>query len=137
MFIGRLVPRNDTLIFGRAIGTKHKPGRDDATPDEIAARGWKARWPHYIRVRDGKFIAGTLENGVSLNLMLSKLGPKAFDITSNAPITASTYRNPRLALMRRAGIKLSPEGAAWLAGELDKKFLAHGCLTEEQLSSID
>jgi len=136
MFIARLV-HNDTLIFGRAIGTKHKPGRDDATPDEITARPWKARWPHYIRVRDGKFVAGPLENGVSLNQMISKLGPKAFEITSKAPVTASTYRNPRLVLMRRAAIKLSTEGAAWLARELDKKFLAHGCLTEEQLSSID
>jgi hypothetical protein len=29
----------------RAVGMKHQPGRDDATPDHIARRPWKESWP--------------------------------------------------------------------------------------------
>lgn len=47
MFMGRLVRRpDDILVFGRAIGLRHQPGRDDASPAEIARREWKSRWPY-------------------------------------------------------------------------------------------
>ena len=37
IFIARLTnDPNDIRVFGRAIGTRHVPGRDDATPADIA-----------------------------------------------------------------------------------------------------
>lgn len=45
MFIGRLTHEpHDIRIFGRAIGMRHVPVRDDATQEDIALRAWKATW---------------------------------------------------------------------------------------------
>jgi hypothetical protein len=50
MFIGRLTKEpNDIRIFGRAIAMRYVPGRDDATPADIAMREWKKTWPRYVR----------------------------------------------------------------------------------------
>ena len=39
MFMARMVHSpNDYLIYGRAIGITHQPGRDDATPEDIEKR---------------------------------------------------------------------------------------------------
>lgn len=75
LFVGRLVrDPNDTMIFGRAIGRAHRPGNDEATPAEIADRPFKKNWPNYIRVHRGEFVAGTLDNGVSLSELMSTHG---------------------------------------------------------------
>jgi hypothetical protein len=57
---------NDILIYGKAIGSKHDPLRDDASEAELQLRPWRVRWPHYIRVHDAEFLAATLADGVSL-----------------------------------------------------------------------
>jgi HKD family nuclease len=75
IFIARLTnDPNDIRVFGRAIGMRHVPGRDDATPADIARRSWKATWPRYIRVYHAEFVAGTMANGVSLNELMGALG---------------------------------------------------------------
>jgi hypothetical protein len=62
MFMAQLVARGgeaDIAVFGRALALAYVEGRDDADEDDLALRPWKARWPHYIRVRDGEFLSGT------------------------------------------------------------------------------
>ena len=42
IFIARLTSKaHDIRIFGRAVGMKHQPGRDDATFADIERRPWK------------------------------------------------------------------------------------------------
>ena len=51
MFIGRFTHGpNDIRVFGRGIGMKYLPGRDDATEADIRRRPWKEKWPRYVRV---------------------------------------------------------------------------------------
>jgi hypothetical protein len=57
---------NDIRVFGRATGLRHMPGSDDATPEDIARRPWKAIWPRYIPFHHAEFVAGSMANGVSL-----------------------------------------------------------------------
>ena len=66
MYIARLTDEPDIRVFGRAIGLKHVPGRDDATPADIGRRPWKENWPHYIRVHHAEFLSGSMADGVSL-----------------------------------------------------------------------
>ena len=66
MYLSRMVEHpNDYLVYGRAAAKAYVDGRDDATPEDIALRPWKAEWPHYIRVHNAEFIAGTVANGIS------------------------------------------------------------------------
>jgi hypothetical protein len=66
IFIARLThDPNDIRVFGRAIGMHYVPGRDEASPQDIARRNWKATWSRYVRVHHAEFIAGTMANGVS------------------------------------------------------------------------
>ena len=61
IFIAQLTSKaNDIRIFGRAVGMKHQPGRDDATFADIERRPWKEKWPRYIRVHHAEFVAGTI-----------------------------------------------------------------------------
>ncbi len=79
IFMGWFVEEpNDILVYGRAAGMQHVPGRDDATDADVKLRPWKVKWPHYIRVRNAEFLGGTLSNGVSLNRLMDALGPDAF-----------------------------------------------------------
>ena len=59
MFMGRLVKRpKDVLIYGRAVGRRHHPGRDDASPEDLepaalegALAALRARAPRRVRCR--------------------------------------------------------------------------------------
>ena len=74
IFISRLTrDRDDIRVFGLAIGMRHVPGRDDATPADIKRRSWRKTSPHYIRVHHAQFVAGTMENGVSLYKLMDSL----------------------------------------------------------------
>ena len=81
IFSSRLVKGPDIRVFGRAIGMKHKEGRDDATQTDIEQRPWKSKWPRYIRVHHAEFVAGTLQNGVSLGKLMDTLGTNSFSST--------------------------------------------------------
>ena len=102
-------------IFGRAIGMKHRPGRDDATDEDIALRGWKAKWPRYFRVHHAEFVAGTMSNGVSLNEMMAMLGPNSFRPTQRNAAQVSGNTDPRKAYRQQAAVELSDEGCSGLA----------------------
>ncbi len=138
MFVGRLThdPR-DIRIFGRAIGMRHVPGRDDATQEDIALRAWKKTWPRYVRVHHAAFVAGTMANGISLNALMEELGPSGFEATKRNSENNSGNTNPRRAYLQQAAVELSPEGQAWLADRLQAAFGEHGIVPSAELASLD
>ena len=138
IFMGRLVRKpNDVLIFGRAIGLRHEPGRDDASPSEIARRSWKRRWPHYVRVHDAEFLSGDLSGGVSLHEMMRHLGANVFTSTQRNLRGGSGNVEPRRAYRRRADVELSAEGYRWIADRLDRAMRQRGTLSPAELGSLD
>ncbi len=138
MFIGRLTQDpHDIRIFGRAIGMRHVLGRDDATPDDIALRSWKATWPRYVRVHHAVFVAGTLANGVSLNGLMEELGASCFEATKRNALKGEGNTNPRRAYLQQAAVELSAEGQARLGELLQSAFGKHGIIPNAELSSLD
>jgi hypothetical protein len=138
MFMGRLVRApTDTIIFGRAVGLRHQDGRDDATPPDIKLRPWKEKWPHYVRVHHREFVAGTLENGVSLFELMDALGSNAFEATKRNAADGSGNTNPRRALMQQAAVELSAEGFAWLNAKLEEAFAKFGKVPAAELNQLD
>ena len=138
MFMGLMVGKpNDTLIYGRAIGSRYVPGRDDATSADIRRRSWKAKWPHYIRVDDGEFVKGTVSNGVSLNNLMEALGSDSFVPTQTNARRKSGNTNPRRAYLKQAAVHLSAQAFHWLTRELERAFVEHGKLSTSELARLD
>jgi len=138
MFMARMVRKpNDYLVYGRAIGMPHQPGRDDATAEDIRMREWKDRWPHYIRVHHAEFIAGTLGNGVSLNRLMDTLRSDSFARTQAHAAAGVGNTDPRASLKQQAAVKLSPQGYAWLQREFEAALSRHGRLPENDLACLD
>lgn len=137
MFISRLTydPR-DIIIFGRAIGMRYVPGRDDASADEIEARGWKETWPRYIRVHHAEFVAGTMANGVSLNALMDSLGHDAFISTQRNHASGQGNTNPYKAYNQQAAVRLSLQGQEWLADRLQVALERHGRLPQDELDKL-
>lgn len=138
MFMGRLVKApNDTMIYGRAIALAHVPGQDDASPEEIVLRPWKERWSHYVRVHHAEFLAGSLNNGIPLSLLMDELGSEAFVVTQEHARRGSGNVNPRSSLRQQPGVRLSSDGAAWLAREFDREAAVHGTISADDLGALD
>jgi len=138
IFVGRLVSRpNDTMIFGRVIGREHRDGQDDATPQDIALRPFKERWPHYVRVHHGQFVAGTLGNGVSLAELMDTLGTDAFASTRANAATGHGNTDPRRAFRQQPQVRLTSEAAAWITARLEEAFRLHGTVPAEALEQLD
>jgi hypothetical protein len=138
IFIARLTQDpNDMRIFGRAIGMKHEPGRDDATPEDIALRSWKAKWPRYIRVHHAEFVAGTMSNGVSLNELMVTLGSNSFLPTQRNAALGNGNTDPRKAYQQQAAVELSSEGLSWLSNQLQQAFDVHGMVPQDTLDQLD
>lgn len=138
MFMGRLVnDPNDILIYGRAVGMHHEPGRDDAVDSDVQMRTWKREWPHYVRVHHAEFLAGTLSNGVSLNELMDALKANAFLPTQRNASRGQGNTDPRRAYMQQAGVELSAQGAAWLNARLQCAYARHGKLSPATLEQLD
>jgi hypothetical protein len=138
MFIARMTEEpNDIRIFGRSIGMKHVPGRDDATPEDIALRPWRADWSRYIRVHHAEFVAGTMTNGVSLNELMDELGANAFAATQRNAGDGEGNTNPRRAYLQQAAVELSAEGLAWLSNRLQAAFDKHGVVPQDVFETLD
>lgn len=138
LFVGRLArDPADTLIFGRVIGRQHVDGRDEASAEEIARRTWKASWPNYVRVHHGEFLAGDISNGLSLDEMMSELGPHSFEVTQRHLAEGSGNVNPRRAFLQKPAVRLSQEGHEWMRGRLDRAFAVHGRLPQADLDQLD
>ena len=100
--MGRLTKNpNDIRVFGRAIAKKHKRGEDEASSAEIEKMEWKKEWPLYIRVHHAKFVAGPMENGVSLYKMMDELGANSFETTKRNAGTGKGNTEPRRAYGQR------------------------------------
>ncbi|NUO83902.1 hypothetical protein HUU05_27815 [candidate division KSB1 bacterium] len=138
MFMGRLVKHpNDTIIYGRAIGMRHVPGRDDATVKDKQLRTWKEKWPNYIRVHHAEFVAGTLANGISLGEMMDALKFDSFATTQRNAASRKGNTDPRKAYIRQPAVELSPQGMAWLNERLEATFAQHGKLAPSELELLD
>jgi hypothetical protein len=137
MFIARLVDGPDIRIFGRAIGMPYVPGRDDATPEDIALRPWKEQWPRYIHVDHAEFVAGTMANGVSLNELMETLGADSFASTQRNAARGQGNTDPRKSYLRQAAVELSGKGLSWLGERLQAAFEAHGKVPQDELDKLD
>ncbi len=140
MFIARMTKEpNDMRIFGWAVGMEHQRGRDDATADDVSVRPYKAKWSRYVRVHHASFVAGTLAHGVSLNDLIDALGPEAFATTQEnaADEEGDGNTDPRAAMRRKAAVRLSREGAAWVTEQLETAFALHGTIPQSELDALD
>lgn len=138
ILIGRLTSEpSDVRIFGRAIAMKHKPGHDDATPDDIARRAWKATWPRYIRRHHAEFVVGTMANGISLNDLMTALGSDSFRSTQRNAALGEGNINPRKAYRQQAAVELSPQGLSWLSTRLQAAFDTYGVVPRAALDKLD
>ena len=137
MFISRLVKGPDIRIFGRAIALKHQKGRDDASECDVQLRPWKSRWPHYIRIHNAEFVAGTMKNGVSLAELMGILGSDSFATTQRHAARGDGNTNPRRAFMQQPAVRLSKEGFEWLSARLQNAFEVHGSTPHHVLGELD
>ena len=137
IFMGRLTQDPDDIrVFGRAIGMKYEPGRDNATAADIARRPWKENWSRYIRVHNAEFVAGTMENGVSLNELTDTLSAKSFASTQRNAARGEGNTDPRRAYSQQAAVKLSAEGLSWLGGRLQEAFETYGKVPQDRLDKL-
>jgi hypothetical protein len=138
MYIARLTrDPNDMRIFGRAIGMRYVPGRDDASAGEIESRPFKAQWSRYVRVHNAAFVAGPLGHGVSLKELIPELGERAIASTQEHAEKGSGNVDPRAALKRKAAVRLSSEGAAWVSAKLQEAFDLYGTIPQSVLDTLD
>ena len=136
IFVGRFTRAPlDIQIFGRAIGMKYQPGRDDATETDIEKRHWKAEYPRYIRVHCAEFVAGSMANGVSLYQMMDELNEQSFGSTQRNAIGGN--RNPKRAYSQQGAVRLSEEGFKWLNERLQAAFETHGKIPPHELKKLD
>ena len=137
MFIARLTKEPDIRIFGRAIAMKHDPVRDNASPEDIALRPWKEQWPRYIRVHHAEFVAGTMENGISLNELMDTLGSDSFTPTQRNAARGAGNTDPRHGYRQQAAVELSSQGLSWLGEQLQAAFDEHGKVPQYTLDQLD
>lgn len=141
MFMGRLTKNpgspNDIMIFGYAIASKYKEGRDDATPEEIKLRSFKAHWSRYIRVHDAKFIDGQMSNGVSLNELMKEFKSDSFLSTSINKSRGMGNTNPRKAYSQQAAVQLTNRSATWLLEQLDDRIQKIGRISDSRFANLD
>lgn len=92
---------------------------------------------HYIRVHDGEFIAGTLNDAVSLGDLMDALGAEAFATTQRSVLIGRGNTDPRKAYRQQPAVRLSHEGREWLDARLDEAFAQVGQLSDAELAQLD
>ena len=138
VFIARLTTDEArSRVFGRAIGMAYQGHRDVATRADIERRSWKAEYPHYIRVHDAEFVAGTLQNGVCVTEMMQDLGTNSFVTTQARAATGERNIEVPLSVRRQAYIRLTPQARDWLNQRLEAAFDAHGKIPRSTLRTLD
>ena len=138
VFIARLTEEpGRSRVFGRAVGIAYMEDRDDATPADKQRRWWKEDYPHYIRVDDAEFVAGTLENGVSLEDMMEALGTDSFVTTQQRAEAGETDINVRLSVRRQPAMRLTHQAQSWLKERLQAAFDRHGKIPRSTIRDLD
>ena len=135
--MGRFTDEPDIRIFGRAVGMKHHPGRDDASAEAIKRREWREKYSNYIRVYKAEFVAGTIANGISLYELMDALGSDSFASTQRNAARGTGNTNPRRAYGQQPAVELSPQGISWLGERLQAAFDAHGKIPQDTLDQLD
>ena len=97
----------------------------------------KARWSRYIRVHHAEFIAGSMQNGISLKEMMDTLGSDSFASTQRNATSGEGNTSPRLSIMQKAAIELSDDGFEWLNARLQRAFDVHGRVPGHALRELD
>lgn len=127
IYMARLVENpNDILIFGKAIGRAHRDKVDVASAKEIKLRNWKAKWPNYVRVHDGRFIDASLDDGIAMTAMLDSLGSDAFASTQEHAKLGNGNTDPTLSYNRKAHMLLTDQSRAWIEVRLEAALRRHG-----------
>ena len=137
MFIAQLTDEPDIRVFGRAIGMKYHPGRDDASAEDLALRPWKEEYPRYIPVHHAEFVAGTMASGISLKELVETLGSKSFASTQRNADRGTGNTDPRRAYRRQAAVELSSHGTSWLNERLQAALDQHGRVPQYALDQLD
>jgi len=138
MFMARLVKNpTDIIIFGRAVGMHYEEGRDDAPPEDIVKRPWKAKWPRYIRVHNAEFIKGTFADGIPLSDLMDDLKEHSFAATERNARRGSGNTNPRSAFNQQAAVELTPMAIAWLTERINQSFANNGKISPAELAKLD
>lgn len=128
---------NDTMIYGRACVVRaHDPEHDVASVEEKARRGWKEKWPYYIRVHGPEFLRGQLGEGISLDRMMRELGHEAFESTSRNFAKGSGNLSPGMAIRQKPAVKLSTVGSDWLHAKFEQAIRRRGLLDAAELDAL-
>lgn len=137
VFIGRFTRRpNDIRVFGRAIGMGSAYSEHDATDEDLPNNDWRREYPYYIRVHGAEFIAGRLENGVSLNELMRSKGANSFALSKRHAAEGKENPNPRDAYRRKPKVELAAEGHAWLEVRLQDAFETYGKISQRELDTL-
>lgn len=146
MFISRMVTQSgqgDIRVFGFATAHAHEVESDDASSLDIERRPWRRIWPHYVRVYDAHFLAGTLADGVSLNELMDELRADSFaptqrnkELNRTSPISPPRNENPRKSYSQQPSVELTREGQAWLSARLLAAFRRVGEIPGSDLAGI-
>ena len=135
MFLSRLTT-DGLRIFGRVLVLEHDEARDVATANDIALRGWLARFPMYVRVFRVEALAGSLRNGFLVNELTTVMGTDSFRTTQQRALRGEANINPNLSLRQQAHVRLTTEAASWCHRRLQKAFELHGRLPDETLEAL-
>jgi hypothetical protein len=131
--MARIAAPDDLLIFGSAIGWRHRDDEDVASVAEIEARPWKEKWANYVRVHTARFINAELGVGVSMREMMTELGSDSFQSTQQNAESGSGNTDPFAAYLRKPGMLLTSISREWIDRRLEALFRQHG---EVDLSPI-
>ena len=126
LFMARIAAPDDLLIFGSAIGWRHRGDEDVASAAEIKARPWKENWANYVRVHSGRFINAELSEGVSMRAMMTELGSDSFRSTQRNAEGGSGNTDPFASYMRKPGMPLTDISREWIGCRLEALFRRHG-----------
>lgn len=136
IFLSHLVKNpNDILIYGRSIGMRHVPSRDEASSEDLKRRPWKTNYSNYIRIHDCEFVDGDLSNGVSLYKLMDDLGHKSFESTLTSYKNGQTNIQPRKSI-RRPDAQLTQMAANELNRRLQNAMDKNGCIPTELISQL-
>ncbi|WP_165322323.1 phospholipase D family protein [Rhizorhabdus phycosphaerae] len=133
LYMARIAAPDDLLIFGSAIGWRHRDDEDVASVAEIEARPWKEKWANYVRVHTARFINAELGVGVSMREMMTELGSDSFQSTQQNAERGSGNTDPFAAYLRKPGMPLTSISREWIDRRIEALFRQHG---EVDLSPI-
>jgi len=127
---------DDYAIFGKGLAIKHVNGRDSATLNEINERGWKKKWPLYLRLKDVELIDGTLGDCTLMNCLIDELDYLSFVSTVRRYKNGERDIKPKRSLSQQPYVKLSLQGAKWVEKRFQCDKLDLGLIDAEFLDKL-